>query len=47
MVGVWQEALKELQPEHARVLRDSIWKIIPACELVTGDIIQVEKPYPF
>ena len=55
MVGVWQEsnaeealeALKELQPEHARVLRDSVWKTIPSCELVPGDIIQVRNHIHF
>jgi Ca2+-transporting ATPase len=48
-VGVWQEhsaeaaldALKELQTEHARVLRQREWSTILSRELVPGDIIQV------
>ena len=48
-VGVWQEssaeaaleALKNMQSEHARVLRDGDWKSIPARELVQGDIVEV------
>lgn len=49
IVGVWQEsnaeaaleALKDLQPENARVLRDGQMKTIPARELVPGDIVEV------
>jgi len=48
-VGVWQEsnaeaaleALKELQSEHAKVLREGIWKPILSRELVPGDIIEL------
>lgn len=48
-VGVWQEhnaeaaldALKELQTEHARVLRSGVWSTILSRELVPGDIVQI------
>lgn len=48
-VGVWQEsnaeaaleALKDLQSEHARVLRDGEWQTILSKELVPGDIIEL------
>ena len=48
-VGVWQEssaeaaleALKDLQSEHAKVLREGVWKKILAKELVPGDIIEI------
>jgi len=50
MVGVWQEsnaeaaleALKDLQPDFARCLRDGLWSTIEARELVPGDIVQVK-----
>ena len=50
IVGVWQEsnaeaaldALKELQSETARVLRDGVWCTINSRELVPGDIIEVK-----
>ena len=49
IVGVWQEtnaeaaleALKELQPEHARALRNGNWKIVLSREVVPGDIIEI------
>jgi len=50
IVGVWQEsnaenaieALKELQSEHARVLREGKWiQDLPARELVPGDVIDL------
>ncbi|OQR98970.1 calcium-transporting ATPase 1, endoplasmic reticulum-type [Achlya hypogyna] len=49
VVGVWQEsnaesaleALKNLQPENARVLRNGHMQTIPARELVPGDIVEV------
>lgn len=49
IVGVWQEsnaeaaldALKDLQPENARVLRDGEMITIPARELVPGDIVEI------
>lgn len=49
IVGVWQEsnaeqaleALKDLQPDNARVLRDSEMKTILSEDLVPGDIIEV------
>mmetsp|Transcript_28004 Transcript_28004/g.69929 ORF Transcript_28004/g.69929 Transcript_28004/m.69929 type:complete len:1068 (-) Transcript_28004:729-3932(-) len=49
IVGVWQEsnaekaleALKSLQPELARILRDGKWKTIPAEEVVPGDVCEV------
>ena len=48
-VGVWQEsnaeaaleALKDLQPEYARVLRSGEWKTMLSRELVPGDIIDI------
>ncbi|PFH38733.1 sarco/endoplasmic reticulum Ca2+-ATPase [Besnoitia besnoiti] len=48
-VGVWQEsnaekaleALKELQPAQARVLRGGVWRVMPSSELVPGDIVDV------
>jgi Ca2+-transporting ATPase len=50
IVGVWQEAnaeaaleaLKELQSETARVLRDGKMATIPSREIVPGDIIEVK-----
>ena len=50
IVGVWQEAnaeaaleaLKELQSESARVLRDGKMATIPSREIVPGDIIEVK-----
>lgn len=36
------ETLRELTAPFARVLRDGTWKTIPAKELVSGDIVQVE-----
>nr|CCA24190.1 hypothetical protein SELMODRAFT_102055 [Albugo laibachii Nc14] len=49
IVGVWQEsnaeaaleALKELQPESARVLRDGRMETIPTRELVPGDVVEI------
>jgi H+-transporting ATPase len=49
IVGFWQEykasnaieLLKEKLAVNARVLRDSSWKVIPAKELVPGDIVHV------
>lgn len=49
VVGVWQEsnaeaaleALKDLQPENARVLRHGEMATIPARELVPGDIVEI------
>uniref|UniRef100_K3W8M1 P-type Ca(2+) transporter n=1 Tax=Globisporangium ultimum (strain ATCC 200006 / CBS 805.95 / DAOM BR144) TaxID=431595 RepID=K3W8M1_GLOUD len=49
IVGVWQEsnaeaaldALKDLQPENARVLRDGEMITVPARELVPGDIVEI------
>ncbi|OQR98363.1 calcium-transporting ATPase 1, endoplasmic reticulum-type [Thraustotheca clavata] len=49
VVGVWQEsnaesaleALKNLQPENARVLRNGHMQTITARELVPGDIVEV------
>lgn len=49
VVGVWQEsnaeaaldALKDLQPENARVLRDGEMVTLPARELVPGDIVEI------
>lgn len=49
IVGVWQEsnaeaaleALKDLQPENARVLRDGEFATIPAREIVPGDIVEI------
>ena len=35
------EALKDLQPENAHCLRDGEVKVIPARELVPGDIVEV------
>lgn len=48
-VSVWQEsnaeksleALKKLQPELARVLRNGSWASVPAQELVPGDIVEI------
>jgi len=49
IVGVWQEsnaeaaleALKELQSEHARVLRNGKMQTVASSELVPGDIVEV------
>jgi Ca2+-transporting ATPase len=49
VVGVWQEsnaeaaldALKDLQPENARALRDGVMVTLPARELVPGDIVEI------
>ncbi|EQC36759.1 Ca2+-transporting ATPase [Saprolegnia diclina VS20] len=49
VVGVWQEsnaesaleALKNLQPENARVLRNGHMQTIAARELVPGDVVEV------
>eukprot|EP00249_Psilotum_nudum_P024965 c29334_g1_i2 orf=1346-4747(+) len=50
IVGVWQEsnaeraleALKEMQSEHAKVLRDGIYITdLPARELVPGDVVEL------
>jgi Ca2+-transporting ATPase len=48
-VGVWTEsdaeqaleALKDLQPENARVLRDGKMDTLPSRELVPGDVVEV------
>lgn len=50
LVGVWQEgnaenalqALKDLQPDKGRVLRDDVVLEIPARELVPGDIVELK-----
>ncbi|KAJ7554239.1 hypothetical protein O6H91_06G132400 [Diphasiastrum complanatum] len=51
VVGVWQEnnaekaleALKEMQPENAKVLRDGMFvPDLPARELVPGDIVELK-----
>ena len=36
------EALNSLSAPHAKVLRDGLWKVIDASELVPGDVIQLE-----
>mmetsp|Transcript_21783 Transcript_21783/g.26465 ORF Transcript_21783/g.26465 Transcript_21783/m.26465 type:complete len:1047 (-) Transcript_21783:150-3290(-) len=50
IVGVWQEsnaeksleALKEMQPDTARTLRNGTWvNTLPAVELVPGDIVEL------
>lgn len=49
IVGVWQEsnaeaaleALKDLQPEHARCLRNGTMQTIPSRELVPGDLVEI------
>ena len=49
VVGFWEEHkaenvieyLKQRMAVRARVLRDGVWKIIPASELVPGDIIRL------
>lgn len=49
IVSVWQEsnaeksleALKKLQPELARVLRNGVWTTLLAQELVPGDIVEI------
>ncbi|POM75067.1 Calcium-transporting ATPase 1, endoplasmic reticulum-type, partial [Phytophthora palmivora] len=49
IVGVWQEsnaeaaleALKDLQPENARVMRDGEMVTLPARELVPGDVVEI------
>ncbi|CAK4686841.1 hypothetical protein LEN26_014004 [Aphanomyces euteiches] len=49
IVGVWQEsnaesaleALKNLQPENARVLRNGVMQTLPARDLVPGDIVEI------
>ena len=51
IVGVWQEsnaeaaleALKNLQPNNARVKRDGDWDTLAADQLVVGDIVEVRK----
>lgn len=35
------EALKELQPLQARVLRSGMWKVLPSADLVPGDVVDV------
>ena len=51
IVGVWQEsnaenaleALKEMQSEHAKCLRDGVWNgSLAARELVPGDIVELK-----
>jgi H+-transporting ATPase len=37
------EALKEKLRVNARTLRDSIWKILPARELVLGDVVRIRS----
>lgn len=39
------EALKARLHVNARVLRDSIWKVIPARELVPGDVVRIRAGY--
>lgn len=49
VVGVWQEsnaeaaleALKDLMPEHAKVLRSGIWKTILSRDCLPGDIVEM------
>ncbi|TDH66215.1 hypothetical protein CCR75_005432 [Bremia lactucae] len=49
IVGVWQEsnaeaaleALKDLQSENARVMRDGAMVTLPARELVPGDVVEI------
>jgi H+-transporting ATPase len=49
MVGFWQERkadtaiefLKQRLAPHARVMRDGIWKEVPARDLVPGDVVRV------
>lgn len=48
-VGVWQEsnaeaaieALKDMQPQYAKALRDGVWKTLLSRELVPGDIVDI------
>ncbi|MCL5433932.1 MAG: plasma-membrane proton-efflux P-type ATPase [Candidatus Marsarchaeota archaeon] len=35
------DALKQRLSQHARVIRDKVWQMIPARELVPGDIIRI------
>jgi H+-transporting ATPase len=37
------EALKEKLRVNARVLRDSVWKILPARELAPGDVVRIRS----
>ncbi len=37
------EALKEKLHVNARVLRDGVWKVVPARELVPGDIVRIRS----
>ncbi|XWS28899.1 hypothetical protein CRYUN_Cryun25bG0111400 [Craigia yunnanensis] len=54
IVGIWQEsnaekpleALKEIQSEHANVVRDGKVSNLPAKELVPGDIVELLKAVP-
>ncbi|CAG9323786.1 unnamed protein product [Blepharisma stoltei] len=49
VVGVWQEsnaeaaleALKDLMPEHAKVLRSGTWSTVLAREVIPGDIVEM------
>ena len=37
------EALKEKLRVNARVLRDGAWKVVPARELVPGDVVRIRS----
>jgi H+-transporting ATPase len=46
LVGLWEdaiEALKKRLAKQARVLRDQAWRLVPAEQLVPGDLISVQR----
>jgi H+-transporting ATPase len=51
LVGFWEEhqaedaieALKKRLAKQARVLRDQAWRLVPAEQLVPGDLISVQR----